>query len=155
MASIPKNTARAARPFVVHEYVRWGDVDPAGIIRYDAYLRFFEYGESEFFRALGIPYWDLVHRFKVGIPRRVMHADFVSPAVLDEQLEIRVYISHIGTTSMKMHFDIYSMDGVARELGYLVFVCVDPGTSNKRAWPPELLQLLQPYVMPNEGAGAS
>lgn len=141
--------AVAAAPFIVHEYVRWGDVDPAGIIRYDAYLRFFEYGEGEFFRALGIPYGELISRFKVGIPRRVMHADFVTPALLDERLEIRVYISHIGTTSMKMHFDIYSMAGVAREIGYMVFVCVDPGTSNKRPWPPELIALLEPFRLTN------
>ncbi len=144
MAASDKKVVTPA-PFVVHEYVRWGDVDPAGIIRYDAYLRFFEYGEGEFFRALGIPYGELISRFKVGIPRRVMHADFVTPALLDERLEIRVYISHIGTTSMKMHVDIYSMDGVAREIGYMVFVCVDPGTSNKRPWPPELITLLDPY----------
>ena len=40
-------------PFVVHEYVRWGDVDIVGIIRYDAYLRFFEFAESELLRAVG------------------------------------------------------------------------------------------------------
>ena len=30
------------RPFLVHEYVRWSDVDYAGIIFYGAYVRFFE-----------------------------------------------------------------------------------------------------------------
>lgn len=150
MAASDKKVVTPA-PFAVHEYVRWGDVDPAGIIRYDAYLRFFEYGEGEFFRALGIPYGELISRFKVGIPRRVMHADFVTPALLDERLEIRVYISHIGTTSMKMHFDIYSMDGVAREIGYMVFVCVDPGTSNKRPWPPQLIELLEPFRLTTNG----
>ncbi len=29
-------------PFIIEEYVRWSDVDYAGIIFYGAYVRFFE-----------------------------------------------------------------------------------------------------------------
>ncbi|NNF26255.1 MAG: 4-hydroxybenzoyl-CoA thioesterase, partial [Gemmatimonadetes bacterium] len=29
-------------PFIIDEYVRWADVDHAGIIFYGAYVRFFE-----------------------------------------------------------------------------------------------------------------
>ena len=58
------------QPFVLQEYVRWGDVDPAGIIRYDAYLRFYELGESELFRSLGLAYRDIFSRFKMGIRAR-------------------------------------------------------------------------------------
>jgi N-acyl-D-aspartate/D-glutamate deacylase len=40
-------TDSRVRPFVISEYVRWGDIDLAGIIRYSAYLRFFELAETE------------------------------------------------------------------------------------------------------------
>ena len=32
----------APSPYIVDEYVRWSDVDKAGIIFYGAYVRFFE-----------------------------------------------------------------------------------------------------------------
>lgn len=135
------------RPFTLHEYVRWGDVDPAGIIRYDAYLRFYELGESELFRSLGIPYGDLFSRFEVGLPRRVLHLDFASPPRLDEHLEVRVYISEVGTTSMTMNFDVYGAGGIERSFGHMVLVCVEPAVVEKRPWPPGLLEILEPYRM--------
>ena len=134
--------------FRLKEYVRWGDVDPAGIIRYDAYTRFFELAESEFFRSLGLPYRAIFQRLKVGIPRRVMHMDFLSAPVLDEELEVRVFISHVGSTSMRMNFDIYGDEAAMRAMGYLVLVCVDAdGGMNKRPWPTELLELVAPHRM--------
>ena len=141
-------TPNDQRLFRLKEYVRWGDVDPAGIIRYDAYTRFFELAESEFFRALGLPYRAIFQRLKVGIPRRVMHIDFLSAPVLDEELEVRVYISQVGTTSMTMNFDIYGDGAALRAAGYLVLVCVDAGGGmNKRPWPQELLELVAPHRM--------
>ena len=37
--------------FSVQEYVRWEDIDAAGIINYQAYLRFFGIAEVELFRS--------------------------------------------------------------------------------------------------------
>ena len=42
--------------FRVADYVRWRDVDAAGILCYGAYVRFFEIAETELFRAAGLPY---------------------------------------------------------------------------------------------------
>jgi YbgC/YbaW family acyl-CoA thioester hydrolase len=136
-------------PFVLHEYVRWGDVDPAGIIRWDAYTRFYELGESELFRKVGLPYSAIFRRFGIGIPRRVLHMDFVSAPVLDEHLEVRVHIADVGTTSLRMSFDVYGEGGALRSSGYLVLVCVDAASvpPRKRPWPRDFLALLEPFVM--------
>jgi len=136
----------SGRPFVVREYVRWGDVDPEGIIRYDAYTRFMEMAEGDFYRALGLSFRDVLERYQIGIPRRVMHLDFLSSPVLEEELEVRVYVSHVGTTSMKMNFDFYGDGGALRAAGHLVLVCVDlHGDRHKRPWPPELVERIAPY----------
>jgi YbgC/YbaW family acyl-CoA thioester hydrolase len=142
------------RPFFVHEHVRWGDVDPARIIRYDAYTRFFELGESELFRSLGIPYTMIFTRFEISLPRRAMHMEFISPPLLDERLEVATYISHVGTTSMTINFDIYGEGGIMRMFGHLVVVCTSIAAHNmaKRPWPNELLELLEPYRMTVEEA---
>ena len=143
----------SGKTFVVREFVRWGDVDPSGIIRYDAYTRFFEMAEGDFFRMLGLKYRELFTRLGVAIPRRVMHIDFLSPPVLDEQLEVHLYVSQMGETSMTLNFDFYGPSRVPRAMGYLVVVCVTAdGSMVKRPWPPELRELIQPYILSVEDA---
>ena len=141
-------------PFVVHEYVRWGDVDIVGIIRYDAYLRFYELAESELLRATGLLYHDMVDRFGVTLPRRVMHADFLSPARLDERMEVRVTVSAVGRTSLTLNFELFGDEEVARAVGYLVLVCVDVKSLEKRPLPAELVEKLQPYTVSSGAAEA-
>jgi acyl-CoA thioester hydrolase len=92
----------SAAPFVIHERVRWSDCDPMGIIRYDAYTRFFELGESEMFRACGIGYRTFAVRFGITLPRRVMHLEYPSPPRLDELLELAVYISEVRGRSLRL-----------------------------------------------------
>ena len=38
---------RSPQPFVIEEYVRWSDVDFAGIIFYGSYVRLFEIAETD------------------------------------------------------------------------------------------------------------
>jgi acyl-CoA thioester hydrolase len=150
----------SAAPFVIREYVRWGDCDPMGIIRYDAYTRFFELGESEMFRSLGISYASFADRFGITLPRRVMHLEYPSPPTLDEQLELAVYISEVGDSSLRLNFDAYGNGGQLRMAGYLVLVCVydgpDRGTTiRKLSWPAPFLSLLSPYRLTVDEARAT
>lgn len=137
----------SGQPFVVHEYVRWGDVDIVGIIRYDAYLRFFELAESELLRAVGLQYHDMVARHSMTLPRKVMHAEFITPARLDERLEVRTYVSAVGRTSLTLNFDMFAKDGTARAKGYLVVVAVDVATLEKRPLPREVIERLSPHTV--------
>ena len=134
-------------PFIVHEYVRWGDVDIVGIIRYDAYLRFFEYAESELLRAVGLLYREMVAQYSVTLPRKVMHTEFITPAQLDERLTVHTYVSSVGQTSMTFSFDLFADDGTPRAKGYLVVVAVDVKTLEKRPLPPALVERLAPYTV--------
>jgi YbgC/YbaW family acyl-CoA thioester hydrolase len=134
-------------PFVVHEYVRWGDVDIIGIIRYDAYLRFFEFAESELLRAVGLLYHDMTARYAVTLPRKVMHAEFITPARLDERLTINTYVSAVGRTSLTLNFDMFADGGTPRAKGYLVLVAVNVASLEKQVLPPELVERLAPYTI--------
>jgi len=42
------------QPFVIEEYVRWSDVDFAGIIFYGSYVRLFEVAETAVPEQLGL-----------------------------------------------------------------------------------------------------
>src|SRR5213593_1914781 len=75
-------------PYVIEEYVRWSDVDFAGIIFYGSYVRFFEIAETELFRACGLAYAQVFDRYDVFLPRKAVHSEFYSPARLDDRLHV-------------------------------------------------------------------
>jgi acyl-CoA thioester hydrolase len=146
----------APAPFVVEEYVRWSDVDYAGIIFYGSYIRFFEIAETELFRAAGLPYGAVFDSFGIFLPRKTMQSEFFRPARLDDHLRVASYIARVGTTSMTINFDV-TWGGVST-LGAAasqVLVCVDRQTLVPRPLPPELLRALARYTMPAEAARAA
>src|SRR3989441_5049004 len=72
-------------PYLVEEYVRWSDVDFAGIIFYGSYVRFFEIAETELFRACGLAYARVFDRYDIFLPRKAVHSEFYLPARLDDR----------------------------------------------------------------------
>ncbi len=140
------------RPFVISEYVRWGDIDLAGIICYGAYIRFFELAETEVFRAAGLPFKEMFDRYNIWLPRKVMHTEFRSPAVLDERLKVVTYFSRIGHTSLTINFDVMSAAGMLHATAYQVLVCVSRATFEKQPLPSDVTRALQPFVMDPEEA---
>ena len=91
-------------PFTVDEYVRWSDVDKAGIIFYGAYVRFFEIAETELFRSAGVPYSEVFDRFNIWLPRVNLTCDFSYPARLDDRLRVAAYFTRFGTSSIGINF---------------------------------------------------
>ncbi len=143
-------------PFVISEYVRWGDIDLAGIICYGAYIRFYELAETEIFRSVGLPFRDMFERYDIWLPRKVMHTEFHSPAILDERLAVLTYFSRVGTTSLTINFDVMDADrGMLHATAYQVLVCVGRDRLVKRPLPPEVVAAIAPYVMTPEEARAS
>ena len=136
------------KPFVVSEFVRWGDIDLAGIICYGAYLRFFELAETEIFRAAGLPFKEMFERFDIWLPRKVMHTEFHAPAVLDQRLRVVTYFSRIGRTSLTINFDVLSAEGTTlHATAHQVLVCVSRQTMTKQPLPADLVRALEPFTM--------
>jgi YbgC/YbaW family acyl-CoA thioester hydrolase len=136
------------RPFVISEYVRWGDIDLAGIICYGAYIRFYELAETEIFRAAGLPFREMFERYDIWLPRKVMHTEFHKPALLDDRLKVVTYFSHIGRTSLTINFDVMNAaDGALHASAYQVLVCVGRKDLRKQQLPPEIVKALEPYTM--------
>jgi YbgC/YbaW family acyl-CoA thioester hydrolase len=147
---------QSKKPFVISEYVRWGDIDLAGIICYGAYIRFYELAETEIFRAAGLPFKEMFDRYDMWLPRKIMHTEFYSPAQLDERLKVVTYFSRIGNTSLTINFDVMSPDGVLHATAHQVLVCVSRSTFEKKPLPTEVTRALQPFVMtPDEARQAA
>ena len=146
---------RAPAPFIVSEYVRWGDIDLAGIICYGAYLRVCELAETEIFRAAGLPFSEMFDRYDIWLPRKVIHAEFESPALLDEQLRVVTYFSHIGTTSLKINYDMMNADATALHAAtHQVLVCVSRKGFKKMPLPDGVKLALARFALDSDAARA-
>src|SRR5882762_5020317 len=112
--------------FSVSEYVRWEDIDAAGIINYQAYLRFFGLAEVELFRSCGLAYRTLFEEIGIWLPRVRVECEFFHPVTLDELLIVDAYFSRIGTSSIHLDFAVRRSDdpGTVVAIGKYVLVAV-------------------------------
>jgi YbgC/YbaW family acyl-CoA thioester hydrolase len=127
--------------------VRWGDVDAARIIFYGAYIRFFEFAETELFRAVGLPYSVMFDELDVWLPRAHLECDFRRAAQLDDLLEVSVYVGRTGTKSLRLNFEVRRKgepDIVAE--AHFVLVAVRRDTFETVPLPEELKRRLAPYT---------
>lgn len=137
------------RRFRIGEFVRWSDIDLAGIICYGAYVRFFEIAESELFRSVGFPFSQLFERFDFWLPRAQLHFEFRRPAVLDDRLDVEMWIARVGRSSLRLEFEVRkSPDGEVTAEGYAVLVATRKSDLRPMPLPAELVAALAPYRFP-------
>jgi acyl-CoA thioester hydrolase len=133
-------------PFTIDEYVRWSDVDAAGVMCYGAYVRFVEIGETEMFRAAGIPYGTIFERFDCWLPRVRFASEFHRPAVLDELLSVAASVRRIGHSSVTLAFEFTNARKERVASSEVVLVCVDRERFAKKALPDELKAALARFA---------
>src|ERR1044072_5742820 len=136
----------AHKKFTIEERVRWGDVDAARIISYCAYLHFFEYAETELFRAVGLHYGVFFDEMKIWLPRVHLECDFPRIVRLDDLLGVSVYVGRVGTKSMKLNFEVRRKG--SEELlatAHFVLAAVNQETFETVPIPQELREKLAPY----------
>lgn len=135
--------------FHIDERVRWGDVDAARIIFYGAYIRFFEFAETELFRTVNLPYSVMFDELDVWLPRAHLECDFRRVAQLDDLLEVSVYVGRIGTKSLRLNFEVRrkTEEALVAE-AHFVLVAVRRDTFETVPIPDELKRRLAPYTMP-------
>ena len=135
------------RTFTIEERVRWGDVDAARIIFYGAYIRFFEYAETELFREVGLQYGVMFDELKIWLPRVHLECDFRRAARLDDLLEVSVFVGRFGTKSMRLNFEVRRKG--EQELiatAHFVLAAINQDTFETVPIPAELRQRLAPYA---------
>ncbi len=77
------------------------DTDAAGIVYYARYLHFIERARTEMMRCLGIPHAEMTADHGVMFAVRKCEIDFLSPARLDDALEVRTRIVEIRGASLE------------------------------------------------------
>ncbi|MBV9958318.1 MAG: acyl-CoA thioesterase, partial [Acidobacteria bacterium] len=123
------------------------DVDAASIIFYGAYIRFFEFAETELFRAVGLPYGVMFQELDVWLPRAHLECDFRQAAKLDDMLEVCVFVGHVGTKSLRLNFEVRRKgeEALVAE-AHFVLVAVRRDSFETVPLPELLKQRLAPYT---------
>jgi YbgC/YbaW family acyl-CoA thioester hydrolase len=136
--------------FSVREYVRWEDIDAAGIINYQAYLRFFGLAEVELFRSCGLSYKTLIDEIGIWLPRVHVECDFFHPVTLDELLIVEAFFGRIGTSSIHLDFAVRRSEvpDVVVATGKYILVTVARGEFRPTPVPDLVRQKLTPYLEP-------
>lgn len=137
--------------YLIEERVRWGDVDAASIIFYGAYIRFFEFAETELFRSVGLPYGVMFDELDVWLPRVHLECNFRDAAKLDDLLEVSVWVGRIGKTSLRLNFEVHRKgeDTLVAD-AHFVLVTVRRDTFETVPVPDELRRRLALYTDQNE-----
>ena len=135
--------------YSVEEYVRWEDIDAAGIINYQAYLRFFGLAEAELLRSAGLPYKYLFETLGIWLPRVRVECEFKKPVKLDELLVVAAFFSRIGRMSLYFEVRRKSDPGTIVATGRYVLVCVRQGTFEPVPVPPEIRKLFEGSTVQN------
>jgi acyl-CoA thioester hydrolase len=107
--------------------VYWEDTDAAGIVFYANYLKFFERARTEWLRSRGFEQERL--RCEAGIAFVVTDTSLrcLSPARLDDLLEVTVSVEHLGQASLHIAQQAWRADRLLAS-GSIRIGCVELGT---------------------------
>lgn len=120
--------------------VIYGDTDRMGHAYYGNYLRWFEIGRTELFRALGLSYKAIEER-GIYLPVSECRAKYASPARYDEVIVIETTVDATVKGGIKFDYRIFREDG--RTLlaeGFTKHAFVDQGGRVVR--PPQFIREL-------------
>jgi 4-hydroxybenzoyl-CoA thioesterase len=88
--------------------IEWGDCDPADIVFYPNYFRWFDASTAHHFKAAGLPKDELVKRFDVvGFPMVDTRASFTLPSRYGDIVTIKTQITRFGRSSFDVHHGLY------------------------------------------------
>jgi acyl-CoA thioester hydrolase len=131
-------------PFVHRLRVRFHECDPQGVVFNAHYFAYFDVALTEMWRAAFGSYQSVVDQ---GTDVVVVEAaaTYRAPARFDEEIDVELAITRLGTTSMTTQTAV-RRDGELLVEGRIVHVFVDPTTMAKQEIPAHVRAGLEPYA---------
>jgi acyl-CoA thioester hydrolase len=115
-------TPRPPFKFSASTRVAFSDTDAQGVVYYGRYMPYFDLARVEYHRSLDMLRSEPQDREFV---MRAMHVEYHMPARFDDQIEVDVRISRIGTSSVMYEFAAYLEDEVLAVTATQTAVLVD------------------------------
>lgn len=118
--------------------VIYGDTDTMGVVYHANYLRWFEIGRSELFRAIGLPYLEIEARGFM-LPVSEVTCKYLAPARYDDVVVIDAALNLGFRAGMQFDYVISSADGsVIHATGQTRHAFVNP--DGKVVRPPDFVR---------------
>jgi YbgC/YbaW family acyl-CoA thioester hydrolase len=124
--------------------VRWAEVDMQKIVFNAHYLMYFDTAMSDYWRALALPFDSTMQALQGDLYVKKASIEFNASARVDDQLEVALKCSRIGTTSITFAGAIFRGEQhlVSCEL---IYVFADPATQTPKPLPIALREVLLGY----------
>jgi acyl-CoA thioester hydrolase len=85
--------------------IRWADADAAGRLHYPRIFEYFEEGETELLRSVGVKMFD---GGGYDFPRKHVEAVFHQVLPLDAPFVMRVTVGKLGATSIRYDYQVFA-----------------------------------------------
>ena len=82
------------------------DTDAGGIVYYANYLKFYERARTDFLRLRGISQQKLASNENIGFVVRRCSVEYLSPARLDDEIDVNVIVKNISFSVIKIYQEI-------------------------------------------------
>lgn len=140
---LPPAAGRARFALPVRVY--YEDTDAAGVVYYANYLRFCERARTECLREIGFEQQALLAAQRLAFVVRSVQADYLSPGLLDDALQVVSHIDSLGGASLVFRQKILRDDDLLFE-GRFVIACVNIDKKRPVPLPTEVRQKLEEIV---------
>jgi len=122
--------------------VYYEDTDAGGVVYYANYLKFFERARTDFLRTLGISQSDLATKEGLVFVVRKCVIDYISPAKLDDVLEVLTEVKNISAATILMRQEATKFGVILSRLEVEI-VCVDSLSFKPKKIPKTISELLR------------
>jgi len=133
-----------AAPFRHRFRVRYAECDAQSVVFNAHYFAYFDLALTELFRAAFGGYESMLER-QVDLVVGEASARFLAPARFDDELEVAVTVTRLGTTGVTTRYDLLRDSQVLVE-GTLRHVVVNLGTHEKAPIPAWMRKGLEPFA---------
>jgi acyl-CoA thioester hydrolase len=133
-----------SRPFTHVLRVRYGECDPQSVVFNANYFAYFDIALTELWREAVGPYAEMMDG-GVDMVVAEARARYLAPAGFDDELEVRVLVASLGTTSMVTRMSVSNGSTPVVE-GEMRHVFIDVRTKRKVEIPERIRRGLEPYL---------
>ena len=121
--------------------IYYEDTDAGGVVYYANYLKFFERARTDFLRHLQVSQSELAQKENLVFVVRRCEIDYLTPARLDDLVEVSVEVKEVRAASIVMFQEIKKSDKILSRLNVKI-VCVSADEFKPERIPNNIAALL-------------
>jgi len=124
--------------------VMYADTDQMGVMYHGSYVKYLEVARTELMRACGMAYAEM-EKSGVMSPILDMHIKYIKPALYDEVLTVKTWISKIKGSRVVFDYEIYNGEKLLTK-AYTTLVFLDAKTRRPSDIKEEFIEVIKDYI---------